>query len=60
MPDSKLSYEEQRALDFPEHPDGARCRDCFWWTKRCKPLIQCLTGDERTCDFSPSKFRRKT
>lgn len=36
-------------------PEGRTCRDCLWWPT-CSGLISTLTGDERTCDWSPSRF----
>lgn len=37
-------------------PDQS-CKACRHW-RRCKALIQDLTGDESECDFSPSRFVR--
>jgi hypothetical protein len=39
-------------------PAGKTCSDCAHW-KRCKALIQSMTGKETTCDFAPSRFREK-
>lgn len=40
-------------------PEGKTCKDCFWWKSPCSWLIASLTGDETTCDWSPSKFKEK-
>lgn len=41
--------------DFPLHPDGRECEDCDVF-KLCKWFVG-REGTERTCDWSPSRFR---
>jgi hypothetical protein len=36
-------------------PDGMTCKDCQSFARTCSWLIS-YTGDEKRCDWSPSRF----
>ena len=47
------------AEELPLLPNGSTCSDCLHWDRFCSDIIASLTGQERRCDFEPSRFRPK-
>lgn len=37
-------------------PSNKTCSDCGHWKPTCEWLISSRTGEEVTCDWSPSRF----
>ena len=42
--------------DDMDIPEPWTCGDCVHW-RRCSALIGDLRGDEKTCDYAPSRFK---
>ena len=50
---------ELRARENMLLPNGKKCIDCQWFKSHCQWLLS-RQGDEKVCDWSPSRFIQVT